>query len=129
MIKLLKKIKNNFNILDYSYYLYHGTNIDAAVSIQCDGYIKPFTNDNNDKPVISFTNDFDNAIHYANLKGKKMVILRTSINNKNFKLSGNDKYDHGNEFVSYNPISIDDVQILVNSETWIPLKEWSFNKH
>ncbi|MFW6243422.1 MAG: hypothetical protein ACOC2W_04615 [bacterium] len=129
MIKLLKKIKYSFKNVDYGHYIYHGTNIDAAISIQNDKYIKPFTNDDNDKPVVSFTNDFDNAIHYANLKGKKMVILRTSINDKNFYLSPSNKYDHGNEFISYNKIPIDNVEVLINSERWIPLKEWKLNEH
>lgn len=133
MIKILRKLNNRLSkigrIMDYCEYIYHGTNIDAAISIQNDGYIKPFTNDSNDKPVVSFTNDFDNAIHYANLKGRKMVILRTSTINKYFNLSSELKYQYGDEFISYNPIPINEIEILINSEKWIPLKDWKFNKH
>ena len=111
------------NIVD-NHFIYHGTGKGQALNIQKTGYMKP-NNVGEEKPSISFTDKLDYAKYYANAKGgpDKMTILRTRLNNS-FILSDRIRKNFGHEYITFNPISSEDLQILT-PDGWKYLNHWN----
>lgn len=107
-----------------SKYIYHGTSKGAALNIQKDGFIKP-NNTGEEHPSISFTEKLDYAQYYANVKGgvSKSVILRTPLTNK-FKISDRIQNNHGYEYITFEPLSVDQLEIQTKN-SWMPLDKWN----
>lgn len=151
-LSLLKYINNFFSLITnsftgyYSEYIYHGTSVNAIHGMINDGYMKPFVSDNveTDTPCIWFTDDFDDAIYYANVKRfqldvkaslnnfEKLAIIRVSSKHQSFTSYTNTEEDsYGNVYLAYNnyvcydEININDIEILIDDGKWIPLKEWN----
>jgi hypothetical protein len=104
-------------------YVYHGTGAGQALRIQKDGFIKP-NRTGEEKPSISFTNDFDYAMYYAKSKGgANGKILRTLLTD-NFKLSPRISNNKGDEYVTFNPVSSLNLEIMANDGTWHLLDRW-----
>jgi GNAT superfamily N-acetyltransferase len=106
-----------------SNYIYHGTSVGATLHIQRDGYIKP-NNVGEKYPSISFTSKLDYAKYYAKAKGgnTNSIILRTKLTDK-FKLSNRIRNNKGFEYITYDKIPIDQVEIL-HDDNWYKLKDW-----
>ena len=104
-------------------FIFHGTSKGAALNIQRDGYMKP-NNTGEEKPSISFTNDLRYAEYYAKSKGgnDKMVILRTKLNS-NFKLSPKIRNNKGDEYITFEKISSNELEIKTTNG-WKPLNGW-----
>lgn len=102
-------------------YIYHGTGKGQAIRIQSDGYIKPSSN-GEEKPAVSFTADINYAKYFAKIKSNQPVILRTKLS-KSFKLSDRIRNNRGDEYVSFAPTKISDLEILHNNN-WYPLEQW-----
>lgn len=121
MITNFKIFESNLN----DEFIYHGTNKGAALNIQKDGYMKPH-NTGEELASISFTSDINYAEYYAKYKGgkDKMVILRTKLSDK-FKPSP--KYDNndGYEYITFNKIYTDELEIRTPNKTWISLDKWN----
>jgi hypothetical protein len=102
-------------------YIYHGTHVGAAVSIQREGEMKLFR-----EPYISFTSDFKVARYYSILKGSnyRCVILRTVLTD-DFILSPKYMKNKGHEWITDKNIKVDVLEIETK-EGWIPLKRWDF---
>lgn len=106
-------------------YIYHGTSRGAALNIQRDGYIKP-KNTGEVNPSISFTNDKDYGKYYANAKGGKhnSVLLRTILDAK-FILSPRIKNNKGDEYITFDNLSSDLVEIYSPTDGWKPINSWN----
>jgi hypothetical protein len=118
-------INEEIKALNNSVYIYHGTGKGQALNIQRDGFMNPH-NTGEEQPSISFTNDLDYAKYYAKAKSgvDKMIVLRTKLNNA-FKLSPRIKNNKGDEYVTFNSISSDDLEILTSGNGWQPLNKWN----
>ncbi len=125
LTKLLEKSKIKYlnEKITSDGYIYHGTGKGQALSIQRDGYMKP-NNTGEDKASISFTNDLDYAKYYAKSKGgsSKMVILRTKLDNS-FKLSPRIAKNKGDEYVTFDKLSADKIEIMSNDGRYHPLNK------
>lgn len=121
----INKIKN------INSFIYHGTGKGQALNIQRDGFMKP-NKTGEEFPSISFTNDIDYANYYAKSKGgaDKMVILRTKLTNK-FTLSTRIANNKGDEYITFEPVSSNDLEILTPNNTWVSLNNWDviFNEY
>ena len=120
--KLISKIVES--IFDNEF-IYHGTSKGAAMSIQRDGYMKS-GNTGEQKPSISFTKNFNYAKHFAQSKGgkDKMIILRTPLSDK-FILSPRISNNVDYEYVTFNPIWTNDLEVLSKDGNWKPLETWN----
>jgi len=105
-------------------YIYHGTSKGAALGIQRDGYMTP-KNTGEIKPSVSFTKSFDYAKYYASAKGgsDKLVVLRTKLDD-GFSMSERISDNKGYEYVTFEPVSISRLEILVPDGSWQPLESW-----
>jgi hypothetical protein len=102
-------------------YIYHGTHIGAAVSIQREAKMRLFN-----EPYISFSSDYKVAKYYSIMKGGtyRNVILRT-IKTDDFKLSPKYNKNNGFEWITTKNIPIEELEIETKIG-WIPLKKWDF---
>lgn len=105
-------------------YIYHGTSKGAALNIQKDGFMKP-NSTGEEHPSISFTEKLDYAKYYAKVKGgvDKSIILRTLLTN-NFRLSDRIQNNNGDEYVTFDPLSVDQLEIHTK-DGWKSLKKWN----
>lgn len=125
MIRMKKLLKE---ITDDSNYIYHGTSVGAALSIQREGFLK--TNSvGEDKKSISFSGDVNWAMYYAKAKGgsSKQVLLRTK-NSDKFELSKRILKNKNAEFITFENIPIKELDVKTKNG-WIGMEDWDFFEH
>jgi len=104
--------------------IYHGTGKGQALRIQKNGYMKP-ANTGEEKMSVSFTDDINYARYYAEVKGGlDMAILKTKLSDK-FKLSARIRNNQGVEYITFDHVSADDLDILADDGKWHPLTKWN----
>lgn len=107
----------------FSKYLYHGTGIGQVLRIQESGFLMPNAT-GEQSPSISFSAHFDFVKKYAAIKhGHKAVILRT-LHDNSFQLSSRIANNDGYEYITFEPIPVDELEILYNNN-WEALKHWN----
>ena len=113
-----------YRIADSGEYIYHGTSKGAVLGIKRNGYMVP-KNTGEVQPSISFTKNFDYARYYASAKGgsDKAVILRTQLDNS-FSISERISDNKGYEYITFEPLSISKLEILLADGSWQPLENW-----
>lgn len=106
-------------------YIYHGTGKGQAKNIQNDGFMKP-NNTGEGKPSISFTDDIDYAKYYAISKSSRdnMVILRIEKDDR-FKLSPRIKNNSGTEYITFDEVKSNELEVLSKDGNWYKLDEWN----
>ena len=102
-------------------YIYHGTTMGAAISIQREGKMKLFL-----EPYISFSSHYRVSRYYSMVKGgsDRNVILRTILTNE-FSLSPKFKHNNGHEWITDKEIPIDKLEVET-IQGWVPLSKWDF---
>jgi len=108
------RLKNNDK------YIYHGTNIGAAISMQHSGKMHSISA----SKKISFTSDYKVARYYSIMKGHRPVILRI-IRTEDFKLEDKFEKNNGFEWVTLREIPVNEIEVETK-DGWIPLKSWDF---